>query len=91
MGMCMCVYEWTWQRLNGAFDKFKFGMYTTYHLRPYPIRFAEYRMTSFFAEIQKWIFMHYDLKPNSLKCSRFQTVNSIELNFGIHIIGYRPT
>ena len=30
-------------------------------------------------------------ESNSLKCSSIQTVHSIELRFGMHIIGHRPT
>ena len=36
----------------------------------------------------------YTLRPmesNSLKCSNIQTVDSIELKFSKHIIGYHPT
>ena len=31
------------------------------------------------------------LEPNSLKCSSIQMVHSIELKFGMYIIGHRPT
>ena len=57
-----------------------------------PIDFGEYRMNSFLPGVQKRILTHYYLRPmepNSSKCSSMQTVHSIELKFGMHIIVHR--
>ena len=57
-----------------------------------PIDFGKYRMTSFFYKSTKK--NSYTLRPmesNSLKYSSIQMVLSIELKFGMYIIGHHST
>ena len=39
----------------------KFDMYITGHRRTNPINFGEYRMNSFFTDVQKRTLIHYSL------------------------------
>ena len=68
-------------------------MYITCHSRTNPNDFGKCRMiNSFFNRSTK--NNSYTLRPmelNSLKCSIFQIVHSIELKFGIYIIGHHLT
>ena len=67
----------------------KFGMHITVHYLIYCVDFGEYWMNSFFTGVQK--NNSYTLRPmesNSLKYSNIQTVHSMELKFGMHIIVY---
>ena len=66
-------------------------MYITGHRRTNPIDFGGCRMHRFLQEYKK---VSYTLRPmvsNSLKCSTIQTMHSIELKFGMHIIGHHRT
>ena len=70
----------------------KFGMYITSYRRTNPIDFGEYQMNSFFYSSTKK--NSYTLRPmesDSLNCSSIQIVHSIELKFGMYIIGHRLT
>ena len=54
------------------------------------IDFGEDRMNSFFyRSTKKNSYTLRPMEPNSLKCSSIQTVHSIELKFGMHIIVHR--
>ena len=70
----------------------KFGMHIISHRRTNPIDFGEHRMNNFFyRSTKKNSYTLRPMEPNSLKCSSIQMIRSIDLKFGIYIIGHRST
>ena len=70
--------------------EFKFRTYIIGYRSTYCVDFGEFRINNFFYRSTKK--NSYTLRPmesNSLKCSSIQTVHSIELKFGMHIIVHR--
>ena len=56
--------------------------------RTNPVGLDEYPMNSFFyRSTKKNFYSLWPMKSNSLKCSRIQTGHSIDLKFGMYIIG----
>ena len=67
-------------------------MYITGHRQTNPIDFGEYQMNSFFyRSTKKNTYTLWPIESNSLKCSSIQMEHSVELKFGLHIIGHHPT
>ena len=70
----------------------KFGMYSIGHRLIYCVDFGEFMINSFFYKsTKKYSYTLRPMESNSLKCSSIQMIHSIELNFGMYIIGHRPT
>ena len=67
----------------------KFGMYIIDYRPTYCVEFGEYWLV-FYRSTKKNSYTLRLMELNSLKCSGIQMVHSIELKFGMYIVGHDP-